>query len=550
MADLTFTGGAFGIWGGNQQFTAQRMTFTNCRTAVYLNWDWGWTWKSISVNNADYGFQLVATSGGSAVGSVYVLDSVFNDVGTVMQIMPSSNNTATGTTGITLDNVAFTGVTHGVIDTNGKSYLAGNVGSVDTWVLGPLYFEAAKQGNSLGFQYSTPRESTLVSDSNSLGGLPKPMFFERAKPQYEDKPASSFVHMKDYATGDGITDDTKAFQNAVNAHADGNTIIYVDSGAYILTDTVTIPPGVKLVGEAWAQIVASGSNFANPRSTRPMLRVGNAGDAGSVEMQDLIFTTLSATPGLILVEWNLRADGHGSAGIWDCHARLGGAKGSDLMSANCPASSTSSNGDACKVGSLMMHLTEYGSAYVENMWLWVADHDLDDLDLSNNNNAMTQLSVYNARGFLIESRLSTWLYATASEHSVYYQYNFNKAKNVFAGMIQTETPYYQPVPLPPNPFLDALGDFSSDLVINCSDNTVTGCDAAWALIIRDSENIFIAGAGLYSWFQKYSQTCGKLLLHFSPVPRCKVYWPANKLHSFMMCSRQHGLPKESHLYGE
>jgi hypothetical protein len=135
MADLTFTGGAFGIWEGNQQFTAQRMTFTNCRTAVYLNWDWGWTWKSISINNADYGFQLVATSGGSAVGSVYVLDSVFNNVGTAIQIKPSSNNTATGTTGITLDNVAFTGVTNGVVDTNGKSYLAGNAGSVDT--LGP-----------------------------------------------------------------------------------------------------------------------------------------------------------------------------------------------------------------------------------------------------------------------------------------------------------------------------------------------------------------------------------------------------------------------------
>ncbi|KAL4893184.1 pectate lyase superfamily protein-domain-containing protein [Aspergillus ambiguus] len=507
MADLTFTGGAFGIWGGDQQFTAQRITFTNCKTAVYISWDWGWTWKSISINNADYGFQLVATSGDSAIGSVYVLDSVFSNVATAMQIMPSSTSTATGTTGITLDNVAFTGVTNGVIDTNGKSYLAGNVGSVDSWVLGPLYFDGVKQGNAVGFKYSTPRRSTLVSGSNSLSGLPKQMFFERAKPQYENMPPSSFVHMKDYATGDGVTDDTEAFQNAINSHADGNTVIYVDSGAYILTDTVTIPPGVKLVGEAWAQIVASGSNFGNPRNPRPMLRVGNTGDTGSVEMQDLIFTTLSATPGLILVEWNLRADSHGSAGMWDCHARLGGATGSDLMSANCPASSTSGNGNPCKVGSLMMHLTESGSAYVENMWLWVADHDLDDLDLSDNNNTMTQLSVYNARGFLVESQFPTWLYATASEHSVYYQYNFYKAKDVFAGMIQTETPYYQPVPLPPRPFPDALGDLPSDLVIDCSDSSVAGCDAAWALIIRDSENIFIAGAGLYSWFQKYSQTC-------------------------------------------
>jgi hypothetical protein len=39
MADLTFTGGAFGTWGGNQQFTAQRITFTNYVTADYLDWD-------------------------------------------------------------------------------------------------------------------------------------------------------------------------------------------------------------------------------------------------------------------------------------------------------------------------------------------------------------------------------------------------------------------------------------------------------------------------------------------------------------------------------
>jgi hypothetical protein len=27
--------------GGNQQFTAQRMKFNNCKTAVQIFWDWG-----------------------------------------------------------------------------------------------------------------------------------------------------------------------------------------------------------------------------------------------------------------------------------------------------------------------------------------------------------------------------------------------------------------------------------------------------------------------------------------------------------------------------
>ena len=42
MSDLTFNGGAFGIYGGSQQFTATRLRFNNVRTSVQLVWDWGW----------------------------------------------------------------------------------------------------------------------------------------------------------------------------------------------------------------------------------------------------------------------------------------------------------------------------------------------------------------------------------------------------------------------------------------------------------------------------------------------------------------------------
>jgi hypothetical protein len=38
-----------------------------------------------------------------------------------------------------------------------------------------------------------------------------------------------------------------------------------------------------------------------------MLRVGRPGDVGSVELQDLIFTTQGPTAGAILVEWNIKA---------------------------------------------------------------------------------------------------------------------------------------------------------------------------------------------------------------------------------------------------
>lgn len=42
MSDVTFIGGNFGFYGGNQQFTASRMSFFGCRTAAQIIWDWGW----------------------------------------------------------------------------------------------------------------------------------------------------------------------------------------------------------------------------------------------------------------------------------------------------------------------------------------------------------------------------------------------------------------------------------------------------------------------------------------------------------------------------
>ena len=107
-----------------------------------------------------------------------------------------------------------------------------------------------------------------------------------------------------------------------------------------------------------------------------MLRVGDEGEIGDVEMQDLIFTTKGPTPGAILVEWNMRALTPGSAALWDCHARVGGATGTQLTPADCPPVTSGTN-QACAGASLMMHLTKSASGYFENMWLWVDDHMIE-----------------------------------------------------------------------------------------------------------------------------------------------------------------------------
>lgn len=128
------------------------------------------------------------------------------------------------------------------------------------------------------------------------------------------------------------------------------------------------------------------------------------------------------------------------------------------------------------------------------------------------------VSIFCARGLLIESQGPVWLYGTASEHSVFYQYNFDGAKNVFAGTLQTESPYYQPSPPAPAPFTKQVGVYESDPEFDCEDSVHSaGCDSSWGLIISDSENIYIATAGIYSWFSTYSEDCSEFFLLLCPL---------------------------------
>jgi len=113
--------------------------------------------------------------------------------------------------------------------------------------------------------------------------------------------------------------------------------------------------------------------YSNPKV---LLKVGNAGDVGIVELQDLIFTTRGPTAGAVLIQWNIAGSSPGAAGVWDCHVRIGGATGTKLTPAECPPLKSGTN-SGCNAGSLMMHITPSGSGYFENMWLWVADHMIE-----------------------------------------------------------------------------------------------------------------------------------------------------------------------------
>ncbi|GAW24601.1 hypothetical protein ANO14919_141920 [Xylariales sp. No.14919] len=502
MSDITFTGGNFGIYGGSQQFSAARLTFNGCNTAAQIIWDWGWVWKSITVNNAQVGFRLYNDGNNQVPGSVTIVDSTFSNIrDSAIEMAVPVDTLNSGFTGLVLDNVNL----GAKIQDHWSSKVILAAGYYKNYVLGATYKQNQRAWTVGPVDYT--RESTLLG-SSPVAGLQVLPYFERKRNQYTDKSAADFVHLKDQgAKGDGSTDDTAAVQKAFNTYGDGSKIIYVDAGTYILKDTVTIPKDAKIVGETWAQFAANGNKFADASKPVVMLKVGNDGDVGTVEMQDLILTSKGPTPGVVLMEWNVLAKSAGAAALWDVHVRLGGATGTQLTPAECPANRAGTNPPQCQVASMLLHVTKKASGYFDNMWLWVSDHMVDDPDLTDPLNDLVQNSVYSARGMLVESQHATWLYGTASEHSVFYQYNFNGARNIFTTFLQTESPYYQPTPKPPAPFNSFVGALPGDPDYSCNGSDADGCDESWAVIMRNSQNIHISAAGTYSWFSTYSQDC-------------------------------------------
>ncbi len=118
-----------------------------------------------------------------------------------------------------------------------------------------------------------------------------------------------------------------------------------------------------------------------------------------------------------------------------------------------------------------------------------------------------------ARGLLVDSTSGpTWMFGTASEHAMLYQYNFNNATNTSCRNDSDGIPLLRFAPglaQSPGPFNASVGLFPPTL---CSQTQravprAALCNFAWAVMMRENTNLTVAGAGLYSWFDSYLQEC-------------------------------------------
>jgi glucan 1,3-beta-glucosidase len=517
----------------------RNLTISNAVTAINQLWDWGWTYKGITINNCSVGINM--TSGapsGLSVGSITFFDSVITNTPIGIATGRTSTSLPPAAGSLIIENCQFNNVP-AIVQGPGGTVLAGSAGTttVAAWGSGHAY---TPNGPQIFEGPISPNNRPASLSSNGV-------FYARSKPQYGEYGAFAFVSARSLgARGDGSTDDTKALQNAINAAASARKILFLDAGAYIVTSTIYIPGGSRIVGESYPTIYGSGAFFSDAKKPQPVVQVGKPGEKGTVEWSDVVVTGRGATAGAIFIQYNLASSApsgsswsargtnpfwgpkwgpgqglSGPSGMWDVHARVGGFAGTNLLLADCPTTPTVATppapvNPACICGFMSMHITASTSnLYMENTWFWTADHDIEDPQLR-------QITIYNARGLYVAPGAGTlWLSGTAVEHHVLYEYQLSAAKDMYMGQIQTETAYYQPNPPAPLPVtLQASWNDPTFPAIcsNTSGFNFTGpntnfsnpCDGYGVRVTDKSSNILIYGAGLYSFFANYNTSCSAI----------------------------------------
>ncbi|KAF7359302.1 Exo-beta-1,3-glucanase [Mycena sanguinolenta] len=466
------------------RFTVRNVTVNNAQTAISGTWNWGWTYQGVNINNCGIGFDLAtgSTSAAQAVSAEAIIDATVTNTPIFVRTSTASNGQLIGAGSLVLNNIKLSNVPTAVGVIDGTVVLAGGTTTITSWARGNVYKGSSSTGTfTQGTLAAPPKPSVLLDSAGKI--------FGKGHPQYASYAVSEFVSVRDHgAKGDGKTDDTAALQAVFNAYA-GCKIIFFDAGTYVVTKTLKIPAGTQVVGEIWSVIAGKGAAFQDQSHPQVVVQVGAPGSTGVMEITDIVFSTIGPTPGAIVVEWNVKQKTAGGAGMWDSHIRLGGAAGTNLET-NCPTDGSGGINN-CYAAFLGLHLTASSTAYLEGTWVWLADHDLDGTG-----NPM--ISLYSGRGILSESAGPVWMIGTASEHHAIYQYNLVGAKNHYMGLIQTETPYYQPTPAPPSPF-------SINSVFH--DPSFNGVSSSWGLNVVKCSNILIFGAGLYSFYSNYEEAC-------------------------------------------
>lgn len=415
VTDVHITGGAVGIKNSNQQVNFKNISFKYCTTAFQATGGHTALLQGATFDTCGFGIDMT----GNGLGSLVLLDSSSVNSGIVVKFHDSSNDGGNRNSQILIQNLAHNTNNAIAVDSKGNVKL-GAVSHVDTWVWGNVTPGQYESGTS----FSTSRPDILLAGNK---------YFTKAQPTYAEYGIDQIVNVKAVSghivKGDGSTDDSASLNAILADNAANCKITYFPYGVYVVKDTLVIPKGSRIMGEAWPVIAGAGDAFKDSKNPKAVVQIGQAGDVGVAEIQNMRFSVAEILPGAKILEINIAGSVPGDVALWNTIATVGGTAETTIAN-SCTDQDTSK----CMAAFMVLHLTKSSSAYIENFWGWTADHNLDG-------GPITIIST--GRGILVEATRGTWLTGTGSEHHWLYNYNFHKAQNVYAGLLQSESPYMQ-----------------------------------------------------------------------------------------------------------
>lgn len=381
VGDVSFSYGSVGFhYAGNQQASLKNLKFSRCSTGILI--DNGFTMNIFAPTFDTVGRSIVFNSGAAWVS---VIDAVSTNSGTFF----TSN---VGYPNFQLENISKDTTDTPMCVVNGNTKIGGET-SVGSYVYGNTY------GADPKYQ-SNPSVEALSRQSVLAPGGKYPV---SSADQYASATINDVINLKDKTqngghsiSGDGRANDGPGLQAALETAASQGKIAYLPFGYYKTESTITIPSGTRLVGNGWSTITGAGSAFMDDSNPQPIVKIGNTGDVGTVDIQDMRFTVAEKLPGAIILEVNMAGNNPGGVAIHNSLITIGGTRDTSL---DCGSEAD------CKGAYIGMHLTASSSAYIDNMWIWVADHNSDNDD--GKSNKETRIAAKG--GVLVEATKGTWI---------------------------------------------------------------------------------------------------------------------------------------------
>jgi glucan 1,3-beta-glucosidase len=169
-------------------------------------------------------------------GSIVVIDSDFTNTPIAIRTQFGGGPGAAGS--LYVENVNYAG-SGTIVQSSGNNVLTTTSSkTVKSWAQGYLWQNGGNTMGTIDLSSQTPtRPASLLKADGT--------YFEQTRPTFVGIPQIDVTTLG--LVGDGVTDNTAALQNALNAHT--GSVLLFPYGTYIISNTVTVPSGSRMLGQ-------------------------------------------------------------------------------------------------------------------------------------------------------------------------------------------------------------------------------------------------------------------------------------------------------------